>query len=175
MEPLRVVCVHISSPRFRCAQGLRLIEVMCQAELAAGAGADLREFVAASAPLAGTPEAGMGLHAEATKKLGPRLLAPLTDLLAAVGQAHLLRRRIATELLNLSRRDLGLDGRTCAAPARYPQSKTCWRPCSSDYIPSLSPDPKPVLSRDTRHTSTERCPHSLRCRLASIAMVSRNS
>lgn len=45
----------------------------------------------------------MGLYTEAARKLGPRLLAPLTDLLAAVGQAHLLRRRIATELRNLSR------------------------------------------------------------------------
>ncbi len=46
----------------------------------------------------------MGLYAEAAKKLGPRLLAPLTDLLAAVGQAQLLRRRVTTELRNLSRR-----------------------------------------------------------------------
>ena len=45
----------------------------------------------------------MAPYAEAAKKLGPRLLAPLTDLLAAVGQAHLLRRRVATELRNLSR------------------------------------------------------------------------
>jgi len=96
------LCAHVIT-RFRCTQCLRLIGVTCQAELAAGAGTDLRDFAAAAAPLAGTPEAGMGLYTEAARKLGPRLLAPLTDLLAAVGQAHLLRRRIATELRNLSR------------------------------------------------------------------------
>ena len=85
-----------------CAQGLRLISVNCHTELASGAAQDVHDFVAITAPLARTPEQGMGVYTEAAKKLG-RLLASLTELVVAVGQAHLLRQQVATQLRNHSR------------------------------------------------------------------------
>ena len=86
-------------------QGLRLIGVTCHAELASGAVRDLHDFATATAPLARTPEQGLAPYAEAAKRLG-RLLAPLADLVIAVGQAHLLRQRVATQLHNISRCDV---------------------------------------------------------------------
>jgi hypothetical protein len=84
-----------------CVQGLRLIGVNCHAELAAGAAREVHDFTAAAAPLARTPEQGMSLYTEAAKKLS-RLLASMTDLVVAVGQAHLLRQRIATQLRSIT-------------------------------------------------------------------------
>ena len=82
-------------------QGLRLFDVTCHVELAAGAAREVHDLVAAAAPLASTPEQGMGVYTEAAKKLN-RLFASLTDLVVAVGQAHLLRQRIAMQLRNMN-------------------------------------------------------------------------
>ena len=84
----------------------------------------MHDFVAVAAPLARTPEQGTGVYAEAAKKLG-RLLASVADLTVAVGQAHLLRQRVATELRNISR---------CAAraPSEYKQNT---QPTDIHHVP----------------------------------------